>query len=550
MFPAVAIRRIAFAFSFFAALAAPAAAAAATLHVDDDATAANPDGTTQNPYKTVQAAVAAAADGDTIQVAKGLYGAVSLSNKEVYLYGGYAGAGDFSEATRDPGANATFVEGDASTPAFTLFDAKQSIVDGFVVTNSRHGFVVDSDDFTNSQPTLAAPIIRGNLIERNGNATETGGGLALDHCNAQIVNNVIRQNDGRRGAAISSDCWTLVISGNQITDNVGHEDHAGGLNLTGHVTVHANFIKGNRIGDSLGYGWGGGALAYNQGTVAHFSYNIWTANHAPSIGAALFVDDGAVATVDHDIFYAQDCADEGGQGVYVDGYSNTIGSMVTLTNVTIAGNHCTNANGGGAVYVERVSHVDVISSILWDNGADELHTDDTSSISVTYSDVHQATPGAGNINADPLFFAPASGDFHEKSTAGRFDPVTRTWVTDAVMSPAIDKGDPGGDYSMEPGPNGERINMGAYGGTPEASMGGPGGTPPSDAGPGPDANAFDDGGYGYRPDGGANGDAGSGGGGGGSCGCRSGGRPTTPAALLFALPLVAGRARRARRRRP
>jgi hypothetical protein len=80
-------------------------------------------------------------------------------------------------------------------------------------------------------------------------------------------------------------------------------------------------------------------------------------------------------------------------------------------------------------------------------------------------------------------------------------------------------------------------------------MGGPGGTPPSDAGPGPDANAFDDGGYGYRPDGGANGDAGSGGGG-GSCGCRSGGRPTTPAALLFALPLVAGRARRARRRRP
>jgi len=42
-------------------------------------------------------------------------------------------------------------------------------------------------------------------------------------------------------------------------------------------------------------------------------------------------------------------------------------------------------------------------------------------------------------------------------------------VTDAVTSPAIDAGDPASPIGYEPFPNGGRINMGAYGGTAEAS---------------------------------------------------------------------------------
>ena len=37
------------------------------------------------------------------------------------------------------------------------------------------------------------------------------------------------------------------------------------------------------------------------------------------------------------------------------------------------------------------------------------------------------------------------------------------------VAPAIDAGDPDSDYSLEPGPNGCRINMGACGGTEEAT---------------------------------------------------------------------------------
>jgi hypothetical protein len=42
-------------------------------------------------------------------------------------------------------------------------------------------------------------------------------------------------------------------------------------------------------------------------------------------------------------------------------------------------------------------------------------------------------------------------------------------TTDTSTSPVIDVGDPTWDYSLEPTPNGGRVNMGRYGATPEAS---------------------------------------------------------------------------------
>ena len=57
-----------------------------------------------------------------------------------------------------------------------------------------------------------------------------------------------------------------------------------------------------------------------------------------------------------------------------------------------------------------------------------------------------------------------------QSVAGRWDPNSETWVTDANMSLCIDAGDPSSDWTAELWPHGKRINMGAYGCTPQASM--------------------------------------------------------------------------------
>ena len=79
-----------------------------------------------------------------------------------------------------------------------------------------------------------------------------------------------------------------------------------------------------------------------------------------------------------------------------------------------------------------------------------------------YGDYKEATPGEGCISEDPLFVDPDNGDFHLKSQAGRWNGTD--WVTDNETSPCIDAGDP-----SEKDPDGTRINMGAYGGTSEAS---------------------------------------------------------------------------------
>jgi hypothetical protein len=115
------------------------------------------------------------------------------------------------------------------------------------------------------------------------------------------------------------------------------------------------------------------------------------------------------------------------------------------------------------------------------------------SLNISYSDLFESIDpielkdsncvvnwGPGNINLDPCFaqlgvwdfnepITYYPGDFHLKSTAGRWNPNTETWATDTSTSPCIDAGNPGCPPDSEPSPNGNRINMGAYGGTAQAS---------------------------------------------------------------------------------
>jgi hypothetical protein len=93
--------------------------------------------------------------------------------------------------------------------------------------------------------------------------------------------------------------------------------------------------------------------------------------------------------------------------------------------------------------------------------------------------------GDGNIDADPLFARYGywddkgtreasddvwvEDDFHLKSQAGRWHPDSQTWIQDDVTSPCIDAGDPDSDWKAELWPHGMLANMGAYGGTLQAS---------------------------------------------------------------------------------
>jgi uncharacterized repeat protein (TIGR02543 family) len=157
------------------------------------------------------------------------------------------------------------------------------------------------------------------------------------------------------------------------------------------------------------------------------------------------------------------------------------GNLVLL-NCTISGNA---GVPNAAVLCVPGSKVLMSNSIIWGNTPPRLTSLAGPLFNTVYCDIEGAWPGAGNLNIDPLFAVPGHwndlgtaaieddtwtpGDYHLLSRTGRWDPVPRAWVIDGTTSPCIDRGDPAADYLFEPQPHGGRINLGAYGGTPQAS---------------------------------------------------------------------------------
>ncbi len=134
------------------------------------------------------------------------------------------------------------------------------------------------------------------------------------------------------------------------------------------------------------------------------------------------------------------------------------GTSPTIQNVTLANNEFGIAAYAGAV-------PDISNCILWDNIDGDLFD-----CKATYSCLEQESEGEGNVSADPLFADAENSDYHLLAERGRFVPSYGLWTFDARTSPCIDAGNPWLNPGAERMPNGGRINMGAFGGTPEASM--------------------------------------------------------------------------------
>lgn len=147
----------------------------------------------------------------------------------------------------------------------------------------------------------------------------------------------------------------------------------------------------------------------------------------------------------------------------------------------------------GAALVLNDSHITLYNSIVWDNAPRQIVLRGESGAAITYCDIADGWLDAGNLEANPRFASSGywadpdnikrsvdpsqpdaiwvGGDYHLKSRAGRWDPLTHAWVQDSATSPCIDAGDPATPVGNEPQPHGDIINMGAYGGTTQASMG-------------------------------------------------------------------------------
>jgi len=134
------------------------------------------------------------------------------------------------------------------------------------------------------------------------------------------------------------------------------------------------------------------------------------------------------------------------------------GSSPTISNLTIIDNIF-------GIEATTGSEPNISNIIFFNNSISDIF-----GCEARYSRINNAGIGEGNIDDNPLFVDPQNGDYHLRSNRGRYWPEHDVWVLDRVTSPCIDGGDPNSALLNEPEPNGSMINMGAYGGTSQASM--------------------------------------------------------------------------------
>jgi parallel beta-helix repeat protein len=337
-------------------------------------------------------------------------------------------------------------------------------------------------------PTLANCTFTANCAEHR------GGGMRNSSSNPILINCTFSGNSAYYygGGGMNSYDSHPVLTNCTFSANLAHGNfgEGGGIyNEMSSPTLTDCMFVGNSATDGFSAAGGGmynaADFSYVDGSPTYFGSKPILTN---CIFAGNSAKDGAGMHNRYSDPILNNCTFSGNVATSSGGGMYNKGSGTRLSNCTFAQN---SAPEGSALARFPGSHkypgnVELNSCVIWGDG-NEIWGNRNFGIAITNSDVRGGWPGEGNIDTDPLFAASGywdtngtpgntdddfwvDGDYHLKSRFGRYDPITQAWVTDDVTSPCIDAGDLTRAVGLEPSPNGGVINMGAYGGTAEASM--------------------------------------------------------------------------------
>jgi hypothetical protein len=214
------------------------------------------------------------------------------------------------------------------------------------------------------------------------------------------------------------------------------------------------------------------------------------ANNHAEYGGGIMLTDGSEAVITNNRI-VDNSADVGGAAMYIAyGGGMIANNVIAHNNSDILGGGIMNWLGYPSIINNTIVHNrpsglhlemtplypwdpdygrPVLNNIIWQNEIcmpDNVYEEE---YDIRFNDIQGGREGDGNIDVDPCFADPQNRDYHLKSEAGRWDPLSKSRVVDDSTSPCIDAGDPESPIGDEPTANGGRINMGAYGGTAEAS---------------------------------------------------------------------------------
>jgi len=419
---------------------------AATIHVPGN-------------FATIQAAINFAGHGDVIEVASGRYSGtgnwdIEFRGKAITL----RSANGPENTIIDCGAPAS----GSSHRGFYFHggEGTDTLLSGFTIRGGRiFGTQIPSNwSSSPSHPVgggiyceFSSPTIADCIITDCG--AEIGGGIGVVGGEPMITNCVIHEcvaggygaaaSGGQGGAIGLVEQSNAMITTCVIEDNAGyHNSYGAGLYCWESAAVISGCrIAGNEASGDLD---GGGAYCAGARTNVLFQNCIFSMNTA-SAGGGLFTEWSSAFG------------------------SSSRRSQVSVVNCTFAQNDLSGSSGGGGIE-SNGTDILISNTIAWHNDGRALSiTGAVSHTPVTYSNIQGGYSGTGNINSDPSFASLSSEDYHLQSSYGRYDARSSRWVTDSRNSPCTDAGDPSASAMEEPVPNGGRINMGAYGGTREAS---------------------------------------------------------------------------------
>ncbi len=336
-------------------------------------------------YATIQEAVNAASNGDTILVSNGTYSTggpyhvVLIEDKAVHLKSVNGPESTILESLI-VGGNSLRITG---TPGSCM------IVEGFTITATANHTVCVLIN-TTTEVTL-----RNCIIEQCSNDTGNGGGL-VNSGTLVVDDTIFRQNSvyGHGGAIFNEGQLTLnntIFDGNgTLYDGADPYAYGGAIHNTDDATVKimgCSFSTNNAVN--------GGALS-NRGTM--------------NIRNALFVANNAVVVAGSEV--------NGGGAI------STRGQVRSMRLWTFFGNLA--AGSAPSIHVDGGSGL-VMSSILWDDPDDGIVVNAGASFGVHYSDVTLSSgtyPGVGNLNQPPLFTGQTGAEYTSSHTvAGQARPA-------------------------------------------------------------------------------------------------------------------------------
>lgn len=411
-------------------------------------------------YPTIQRAIDRARDGDVIEVAPDTYTGdgnwdIDFRSKSITV-----------RSAEGPERTIIDCQGSHRGFYFHAGEGPDSVLRGFTIID---GLVTGSEipsDNANWYSSPAHPVGGGIYCEFSnpsiidciikGCKAEIGGGIGCVSSAPTIVDCLIEQcraggqgaaESGGRGAGVGLIRDSVVeLIDCRIEDNMGYYNSLGGgvycwqseVFLAG-CTLSSNGASGNILGGGL---FGGGSFSDIE------MRNCVVSKNTAEIGGGIYISSNPGSS------------------------SDSVRESVSIVNCTVAHNSLSGASSSGGGIHSVSSDIIIRNSIVWYNdGRAVLLQSPSSNSPVLYSDIQGGYTGQGNISANPQFVSVSGDDYHLQSLLGRYDPASDRWFFDNAHSPCIDAGDPQDSVGAEPLTNGKCINMGAYGGTAEASKG-------------------------------------------------------------------------------